>query len=139
MLPSWPDGTVTVLATAGRPPHAIPVSAALRAGRETILIALGAGRESLARLRADPGVALVVLAEDDVALTAQGTARVLEDPMPEGVVAVLIEVHSVQDHRREAFTIDAGVRFRWNDKAAARRDADVREGLGRIAAGRRHG
>ncbi len=139
MLPSWPDGTVTVLATAGSSPHAIPVSAALRGGGETILIALGAGRESLARLRADPSVALVVLAEDDVALTAHGMARVLEDPMPEGVVAVLVEVDGVQDHRRKAFTIDAGVRFRWNDQAAQRRDAEVWEGLGRIAAGRRHG
>lgn len=134
MLPTWPDGTVTILATAGGPPHAIPVSAALRVGPETILIALGAGRESLARLRGDPDVALVVLAEGNVALTAHGAARPLEDPMPDGVVAVAIDVDEVQDHRRPAFAIDAGVHFRWTDPAAADRDAEVRAGLGRIAA-----
>ena len=37
-----------------------------------VLFALAAGRESLARLRADPRVALVVLAEGDTAVTAHG-------------------------------------------------------------------
>lgn len=138
MLPSWPDGTVTILATSGQPPHAIPVSAAVRAGRRTVLIALGAGRESLARLRAEPAVALVLLAEDDVALTAHGAARVLQAAMPDGVVAVEIDVQHVQEHRREAFRIDSGVRFHWTDETAERRDAEVRAALMRIAESRDH-
>ena len=32
MLPDWPDGTVAVLSTGAGPPHAIPVSTAVRAG-----------------------------------------------------------------------------------------------------------
>ncbi len=135
MLPSWPDGTVTILVTSGHSPHAIPVSAAVRAGPRTVLIALGSGRQSLARLRAEPAVALVVLAEGNVALTAHGAGRVLEDPMPEGVVAVAIDVRDVQDHRREAFKIDAGARFHWTDEAAERRDGEVLAGLRRIAEG----
>ncbi len=139
VLPSWPDGTVTILVTSGHPPHAIPVSAALRAGPRTILIALGSGRQSLARLRDEPAVALVVLAEADIALTAHGAGRVLEEPMPEGVVAVGIDVQSVQDHRREAFTIDSGVRFHWTDQTAERRDNEVHAALSRIAGSLDHG
>lgn len=133
MLPSWPDGTVTILVTSGQSPHAIPVSAAVRAGPRTILIALGSGRQSLARLRAEPAVALVVLAEGNIALSAYGAADVLEAPMPEGVLAVAIDVQSVQDHRREAFTVDAGARFHWTDEIAERRDDEVRAALRRIA------
>ena len=51
------------------PPHAIPVSAAVRAGPRRALIALAAGRGSLARLRADPRVSLTIVCED-VAVTA---------------------------------------------------------------------
>ncbi len=105
----------------------------MRAGPGSVLIALGSGRRSLARLRADPAVALVVQAEGNVALTAYGAARVLEDPMPDGVVAVAIDVGSIQDHRRDAFTIEAGTRFRWTDEAAALRDDEVRDALRRIA------
>src|SRR5205823_5256786 len=56
VLPDWPAGTVAVLATGGPAPHAIPVSTVLRAGPRTIVLALAAGRDSLARLRADPSV-----------------------------------------------------------------------------------
>ncbi len=139
MLPDWPDGTVTILATTGGGPHAIPVSAAVRAGPRSILIALGAGRKSLARLRADPAVALAVLSEGNVALTAYGTSRELEAEMPDGVVAVAIEVESIQDHSREAFKIDRGVGFHWTDEAAQRRDDDVRAALQRIAAANGYG
>jgi len=44
MLPDWPAGTVTILATAGDLPHAIPVLAALRAGPRRALIALATTR-----------------------------------------------------------------------------------------------
>jgi hypothetical protein len=124
---------VAILVTAGPAPHAIPISTALRAGPRTILFALAAARESLGRLRADPAVALAILASDDVALTAYGNAERLEQPMPDGVVAIRISVEQVQDHRRPAFVIEAGVRWRWNQAEDEERDARVRAALERIA------
>ena len=135
MLPEWPPGTVTILATAGETPHAIPVSAAIRAGPRHALIGLAGSRDSLARLRADPRVSLAIIAED-VAVTAYGRARVLEDALADGVVAVEIEVHDVQDHDRPTFAIEAGVRWRWTDPEAELRDAEVHAALARLAEGR---
>jgi hypothetical protein len=134
MLPEWPPGTVTILSTQGDTPHAIPVSAVLRAGPQRVLLALGAGRTSLARLRADPVVALVILSADDVAVTAHGSARVLAEELVDGVVAVEIAVERVQSHRRDAFVIYSGVGWRWTDPAAAERDGRVRAALARLAA-----
>ncbi|HTP23234.1 MAG TPA: pyridoxamine 5'-phosphate oxidase family protein [Mycobacteriales bacterium] len=134
MLPDWPAGTVTILvtATAGNPPHAIPVSAAVRADPRRALIALAAGRGSLARLRADPNVSLTIVCEA-TAVTAYGRARVLDDQaLVDGVVAVEIEVERVQDHDRPTFAIEAGVRWRWTEPDAERRDAQVREALARL-------
>jgi hypothetical protein len=133
VLPDWPAGTVAVLATAGPAPHAIPVSTALRAGPRTILMALATGRESLARLRVDPSVALAIASAPNVALTAYGTAEPLEAPMPDGVVAIRVAVQRIQDHRRPAFVIEAGVRWRWTDRRAQERDAQVRAALEQIA------
>jgi hypothetical protein len=97
------------------------------------LIALGAGRGSLARLRLDPRVALVVLAEGDVAVTAYGCARVVDEALVEGVAAVRVDVERVQDHSRAAFVIEAGVRWRWTDAEAEARDVAVRSALERLA------
>jgi hypothetical protein len=133
VLPEWPVGTVVILATAGPSPHAIPVSTALRAGPRTILMALAASRGSLARLRADPSVAVAIVAEDNLALTAYGTAEPLEEPMPDGVVAVRVAVERIQDHCRPAFVIEAGVRWRWTEAGEQERDAEVRTALERIA------
>jgi Pyridoxamine 5'-phosphate oxidase len=137
VLPSWPPGTVTILTTTGETPHAIPVSAAVRAGSRHVLIGLAATRGSLERLRADPRVSLAIIAAD-LAVTAHGRAQVLEEPLAEGVVAVEIEVHEVQDHNRPTFTIEAGVRWRWANAEAERRDAEVRAALARLAARRGH-
>ena len=135
MLPDWPAGTVAILATAGDAPHAIPVSAAVRADSRHVLIALAASRESLARLRADPRVALTIMCED-TAVTAYGLARALDDePIADGVLAVEIEIDRVQDHDRPTFEIESGVRWRWTDPDAERRDADVRAALARLAGG----
>ena len=139
VLPDWPAGTVAILATAGPAPHAIPVSTALRAGPRTILLALAAGRGSLARLRADPSVAVAIVAGGDVALTAYGKAEPLQEPMPEGVVAVRVAVERIQDHRRPAFVIEAGVRWRWTEAREQERDAQVRTALELIASATRHG
>jgi hypothetical protein len=135
VLPEWPPGAVAVLSTAGRPPHAIPVSTAVRAGPRRVLFALASRRESLARLREEPACALTVLAERDVAFTASGRATVVEDPMEvaEGVVAVALEVDAVQDHADPRFAIEAGVRWRWTDPDAAERDAAIHEALRRLA------
>jgi hypothetical protein len=133
VLPDWPPGTVTILATAGETPQAIPVSAAIRAGPRHALLGLAGTRGSLARLGADPRVSLAIIAED-VAVTAHGRARVLEEALVEGVVAVEIEVDDVQDHDRPTFAIEAGVRWRWTDADAQRRDAEVHAALARLAA-----
>jgi hypothetical protein len=133
VLPDWPQGTVTILATAGEVPHAIPVSAAIRAGPRRALLGLAGTRGSLARLRADPRVSLAIIAHD-LAVTAHGRARILDDPLAEGVVAVEIEVDDVQDHDRPTFAIEAGVRWRWTDPEAERRDAEVRAALARLIA-----
>jgi hypothetical protein len=136
VLPDWPPGTVAILATgAGDGPHAIPVSAAVRAGPRRILIGLAATRGSLARLRADPLVSLTIVS-DGVAVTAYGHALVLDDArLVDGVVAVEIDVERVQDHDRPTFEIESGVRWRWTDADADRRDAEVRAALARLARG----
>ena len=132
MLPEWPAGTVTIFATAGNTPYAIPVSTAVRAGPRRALIALASTRGSLVRLRADPRVSLAIVCEG-TAVTAYGRARVLDDDLVDGVVAVEIVVDRVQDHDRPTFAIESGVRWRWTDPEAERRDADVRAALARLA------
>jgi hypothetical protein len=132
VLPEWPPGTVTILATAGEAPHAIPVSTALRAGPCHALIGLAATRGSLTRLRADARVALTIVSES-IAVTAHGRATVLDEELVDGVVAVEIEVERVQDHDRPTLDIESGVRWRWIDQQAERRDAEVRAGLARLA------
>jgi hypothetical protein len=78
-------------------------------------------------------VALTIVAADNLALTAYGRAEPLEEPMPGGVVAVRIAVERIQDHRRPAFLIEAGVRWRWTDTSEQDRDAQVRSALEKIA------
>jgi pyridoxamine 5'-phosphate oxidase-like protein len=119
-LPEWAQRTVGVLATVeeGRP-HAIPVSAPVRAGDRRILLGLHRDRGSLSRLREDPRVALLVLTEGDVAFTAHGRARVVAEPLAGGndYVAVEIAVDAVDDHRQAAFRVTAGVDRSWLDEA----------------------
>ena len=123
-LPDWPAGTVCVLATSGADgPHAIPVSTAIRAGDDRIVLALARTRGSLERLRADPRVALTVMAGPDLAFTAHGTARVVADPLPgaEGVAGVEIVVDAMRRHERPTFAIDAGRRLALDRRRARRR------------------
>ena len=123
----WPPGTVAVLATSGADgPHAIPISTAMRAGPDAVLLALGPSRGSLARLRDDPRCALMVIAEG-VAVTLRGRATVVGDAA--GTVAVRIDVDAVDDHQQPTFAIESGVGWRWTDPDAERRDAEVREAL----------
>ncbi len=131
-LPDWPAGTVCVLATtAADGPHAIPVSTAVPVGDARIVLALARSRGSLARLRADPRVALAVLAGPDLAFTAHGTAAVAAEALPgaEAVAGVAITVADVARHERPTFAIDAGVAWRWTDAEALERDGAVRAAL----------
>jgi flavin reductase (DIM6/NTAB) family NADH-FMN oxidoreductase RutF len=129
MLPEWPDGTVAVLSTGAGPPHAIPVSTAVRSGPAVVHFALGLRRESLARLREDPRCALTVLAAG-VAVTALGTASVVEET--DRVAFLRLDVEDVQDHDQPTFEVQDGVRWHWTDEAAARVDAEIRAALRRL-------
>jgi hypothetical protein len=134
-LPEWPRQTIAVLTTVDPAPHAIPVSAPVRAGDDTVLLSLRRTRDSLARLRTRPQVALLVLAEDDVAFTARGTAQVIDEPMtgaPDYAV-VEITVTDVDDHRQAAFTVTGGVDRSWIDESERRALGDRVATLRRVA------
>ncbi len=130
-LPWWPPGTVAILSTLGDGPQAIPVSAVVRAGPDRVLVGLAAGRGSLARLRVEPRVTLTLVAAG-IAISASGRAGVIEENLVDGVVAVEVEVDSISDHSRPTFELQEGVRWRWTEDAAAARDEQVREALGRL-------
>jgi Pyridoxamine 5'-phosphate oxidase len=121
-LPEWPSRTIAVLSTVDRDLHAIPVSAPVRAGDHRILLSLHRDRGSLARLRRRPEVALTVLTEGDLAFTARGRARVVEEPMAcaPDYVAVAIDVEAVDDHRQAAFEVESGVGRRWIEESEKR-------------------
>ena len=123
VLPDWPQRTIAVLATVDDGPHAIPVSAPVRAGDRRILLSLHRSRESLGRLREHPAVALTVLAAGNVAFTARGRAAVVEESMavsPDYAV-VAIEVEHIDDHCQPEFVVEGGVDRRWLDEG--QRDA----------------
>ena len=136
-LPEWPARTIAVLATAGPAPHAIPVSAPVRAGDRRILLSLQRSRGSLARLRARPSVALLVLTAGNIALTARGTARIVEELMDGApdYATVAIDVEEIDDHRQAAFVVESSVDRRWIDedeqRALGRRAAALRALAGR--------
>lgn len=136
-LPDWPAGTVTFLATWGGAPHVIPVSAAMRAGPARIVLALAPRRESLRRLRGDPRVALAILAAGDIAVTVEGRATVVAEPLPgaENVVGVELTVERVQPHGNRHFSISEGVQWHWRDAESERRDVAVREALAALVSG----
>ena len=117
VLPEWPARTIGILTTldAGSP-HAIPVSAPVRAGDRRILLSLRGDRDSVARIQACPNVALTILAAGDVAFTARGRAR-LGDVLPGDYRAVDVAVDAVDDHRQAAFGVTAGVDREWRDDA----------------------
>jgi hypothetical protein len=131
-LPDWPAGTVAILVTGGERPHAIPVSAVVRAGPRRVLIGLAHGRESLARLRHSPHVTVAICARD-LAVSVDGAAAVLDEQLVDGVAAVAVEVEAIHDHDRPTFALHAGVAWEWTEQVAARRDAEVQAALRRLA------
>ena len=121
-LPDWPTRTIALLATVDRGPHAIPVSAPLRAGDRRILLSLHRSRGSLARLRRCPRVALTMLTEGDLAFTALGDARIVEEqlaPSPD-YVAISIDVEQIDDHRQVEFQVQSGIDRLWVDEGGQR-------------------
>ncbi|MFC9893694.1 hypothetical protein ACFVMC_08370 [Nocardia sp. NPDC127579] len=110
-LPHWPHDTIAVLVTTDPAPHAIPVSWPVRAGDRQILLSLKFDRGSLARLRKQPDIALLILGGGDVALCARGKATVIAEEMPGATdyVAVRLDVEVIDDHRQSAFTVAQGI------------------------------
>jgi Pyridoxamine 5'-phosphate oxidase len=137
-LPEWPLRTIAFFVTVDENPHVIPVSAPVRAGDHTILLSLHRTRDSLARLRERPQVALALLSEGNVAFTARGFARVVDEPMTDApdYAAVEIDVADVDDHRQPAFTVEAGVERRWIDEDEKRALGKRIDTLRRLAATR---
>jgi hypothetical protein len=133
VLPHWEPGTPAVLCVAG--PHAIPVSTAVRAGDDRIVLALGGRRDTLAILRDEPRVAYCLLGEG-VAFTAYGSASVVVDELEAApVAAVELRVESVADHLADGRTemLD-GARWRRPDPDVAASDAAIMAELRRLAA-----
>jgi len=122
MLPDWERGTPVVLCVAG--PHPIPVSTAIRVGDDRVLFALGREREALRRLRVDPRVALLVMAES-LAFTAFGKAYVVAEQLEaaDTIVAVELQVEAVQDHLSDGRSVMLdGARWRWATDELAQAD-----------------
>jgi hypothetical protein len=81
---------------------------------------------------------LLILTEGNIAFTARGTARIVEDPMESSpdYAAVEIEVEEIDDHRQAEFVVEAGVDRRWLDELE-QRDLGSRIEALRELAGRR--
>ncbi|MGW6426421.1 hypothetical protein ACWF82_27425 [Nocardia sp. NPDC055053] len=122
VLPVWPQETIAVLVTTDPAPHAIPVSWPVRADDRRILISLKSDRGSLARLRAQPEVALLILGGGNVALCARGRATVIAEQMPsaDDYTAVQLDVDVIDDHRQSAFAVDRGIQRTVLDESELR-------------------
>jgi hypothetical protein len=82
------------------------------------VLSLHSSRGSLARLRAQGQVALLVLTAGNIAFTALGRARVFEEPLAGTTeyVGVAIDVEQIADHRQAAFVVESGIDRRWLDE-----------------------
>jgi hypothetical protein len=131
-LPEWRLRTPAVLCAAG--PHAIPVSTGVRASGDRLLFALGGRRETLQRLREDPRAAYCLLGSD-LAFTAYGRVRVVEEQLEVAPVAALeLRVERVQDHLTDGRTeLLEPARWRWRDERAREKDREVLAALERLA------
>jgi hypothetical protein len=108
---------VALLATAGPDgPWVIPVSALRRAGDARLLLALARTRRSLARLRADPRVAVALIGAG-FSLTAAGPAAVVAEPLPgaEHMTAVEVRVERLESTLGAQTLVRAGVDWGWRD------------------------
>ena len=121
-LPEWPDKTIAVLSTENGEVHAIPITAPLRVGDRRILFRLKRCRESLARLRQHPKVALTIFGKGNLAFTARGPAHVVQESMvaAPAFAAVAIDVENIDDHRQREFAVDSGVSLDWTNERTER-------------------
>ena len=121
-LPEWPEKTIAVLSTQNEEVHAIPITAPVRIGDRQILLRLKRCRESLERLREHPKVALTIFARGNMAFTARGPARVVQEPMLGAPMfaAVAIDVENIDDHRQRDFVVDSGVSLDWTNERTQR-------------------
>jgi oxalate decarboxylase len=121
-LPEWPDKTIAVLSTENGEVHAIPITAPLRVGDRRILFRLKRCRESLTRLREHPKVALTIFGKGNLAFTARGPARVVQESMvvAPAFSAVAVEVENIDDHRQREFVVDSGVGLDWTNERTQR-------------------
>ena len=139
-LPEWPISTIAMLSTVDEldeAPHEIPVTAPLRVGDRRIMFALKHGRGSLARLRENPQVALLIVGAGDVAFTARGRALMVQERMETApdFAAVALDVEHIDDHRQAAEAVESGVGVRWTDEDAQRALRDRVAGLRQLAQG----
>jgi hypothetical protein len=135
-LPEWPDKTIAVLSTENGEVHAIPITAPLRVGDRRILFRLKRCRESLARLREHPKVALTIFGKDNLAFTARGRAHVVQESMVGSPVfaAVTIDVENIDDHRQREFAVDSGVSLDWTNERTQRFLQEHLDALREVAA-----
>ena len=135
-LPEWPDKTIAVLSTQNEEVHAIPITAPLRIGDRQILLRLKRCRESLARLCEHPKVALTIFARGNVAFTARGPARVVQEPMPGAPMfaAVAIDVENIDDHRQRDLVVDSGISVDWTNERTQRFVQEHLKALREVAA-----
>jgi hypothetical protein len=70
-------------------------------------------------LRENPQVALAILSTGNVAFTALGRAGIVQEPMPDALdfVAVEIDVEKIEDHRSTGVAVESGVRVQFADDA----------------------
>ena len=135
-LPEWPQKTIAVLSTQNAEVHAIPITAPLRIGDRQILLRLKRCRESLARLREHPKVALTIFAKGNLAFTARGLARVVQEPMLGAPMfaAVAIDVENIDDHRQRELVIDSGISLDWSNDRTQRFVQEHLDALREVAA-----
>jgi hypothetical protein len=135
-LPEWPEKTIAVLSTQNEEVHAIPITAPLRTGDRQILLRLKRCRESLARLREHPKVALTIFARGNVAFTARGPARIVQESMPGAPVfaAIAIDVENIDDHRQRDLVVDSGVSLDWTNERTQRFVQEHLDSLREVAA-----
>ena len=121
-MPEWPDKTIAVHSTENGEVHAIPTTAPLRVGDRRILFRLNRCREFLARLREHPKVALTIFGKGNLAFTARGPARVVQEAMvvAPAFAAVAIDVENIDDHRQRDFAVDSGVSLDWTNERTER-------------------
>ena len=125
-----------MLSTQNEEVHAIPITAPLRVGDRQILLRLKRCRESLARLREHPKVALTIFATGNLAFTARGPARVVQEPMVDAPMfaAVAIDVENIDDHRQRDLAVDSGVSLDWTNERTQRFVQEQLNGLREVAA-----